>query len=213
MAKGTRVGLSNIHFAKILEETETTVTYDTPVKIGAAIEATITPGVNSETLYGDDGVVDVATAQGATEISIGVDELDHDSQALLLGHFINEDGVIEKKETDDAPYGALLFESATLAKEKKLYVLYKGKFQLQEESFATKTDSPEFQTDSLSGTFFGRKHDKVWQRSIFTGRKGVNPEVVANWFKKVYEPSQSQTITGTALDLGGVSAESTIPEV
>ncbi|MCY9334122.1 phage tail protein [Bacillus spizizenii] len=188
MAEGVRVGLRNIHFAKILSETEKTVTYDTPVKIGNAIEASISPSTNSETLYADDGPSEVATAQGSTEVEIGTDQLSTKAQALLLGHTINADGVLEKRDTDEAPYGALLFESATTGGKTKLYCLYRGKFMPQEESFATKTDSPEFQTDSISGTFVRRDQDNIWQRSVFTGDEGVNPAVIANWFKKVYEP-------------------------
>ncbi|MEC3841570.1 major tail protein [Bacillus amyloliquefaciens] len=189
MAEGVRVGLKNIYFAPITEETETSVTYAKPVKIGNAIEASISPSTNSETLYADDGPSEVETAQGATEVEIGTDQLSTKSQALLLGHKINADGVLEKRDTDKAPYGALLFESATTGGKSKLYALYKGKFMPQEESFATKTDSPEFQTDSISGTFVRREHDNLWQRSVFTGDDGVKPEVIANWFKAVYEPS------------------------
>ncbi|MCY9198930.1 phage tail protein [Bacillus atrophaeus] len=195
MAEGVRVGLKNIHFAPITAETDKSVTYGTPVKIGNAIEASISPSTNSETLYAEDGPSEVETAQGATEVEIGTDQLTTKAQALLLGHTINADGVLEKRDTDKAPYGALLFESATTGGKTKLYALYKGKFMPQEESFATKTDSPEFQTDTISGTFVRRDHDNIWQRSVFTGDEGVKPEVVANWFKKVYEPSMS---TGTA---------------
>lgn len=191
MAKGVRVGLKNIHFAKILTEDENGVTYDTPVKIGNAIEASITPNTNSETLYADDGPSEVESSLGETEVEIGIDQLSTTAQALLFGHTILSDGVLEKKETDIAPYGALLFESATTGGKSKLYALYKGRFQPQEESFATKGDSPEFQTDSISGVFVRRDHDKVWQRSVFTGDEGVKAEVIENWFKKVYEPTTS----------------------
>ncbi|MEC0752115.1 phage tail protein [Bacillus haynesii] len=206
MAEGVRVGLKNIHFAKIIEENETSVTYDKPQKIGNAIEASISPSTNSETLYAEDGPSEVATAQGATEVEIGIDQLSPKAQALLLGHTINSDGVLEKRDTDEAPYGALLFESVTTGGKTKLYCLYKGKFMPQEESFATKTDSPEFQTDTISGTFVRRDQDNVWQRSVFTGDDSVNPVVIENWFKKVYEPSE--TTSGGTSGTSGSSGSS-----
>lgn len=185
------MGLRDIYFAKLIKDDSTGVTYETPIKIGKAIEASISPNTNSETLSADDGPSEIETAFGGVEVEIGVDQLSHDIQALLLGHNINSDGVLEKKDTDLAPYGALLFKSQVSGGGDKLYALYKGKFQLQEESFATKTDSPEFQTDSISGTFMRRESDGVWGRSVYTKGEGVNQTVIANWFTKVYEPTST----------------------
>ncbi|WP_368031693.1 major tail protein, partial [Bacillus licheniformis] len=75
----------------------------TPVKIGNAIEASITPNTNTETLYADDGPSEVESSLGETEVEIGIDQLSTTAQALLLGHTILSDGVLEKKETDIAP--------------------------------------------------------------------------------------------------------------
>ncbi|MED4523656.1 phage tail protein [Bacillus velezensis] len=188
---GTRMGLRDIYFAKLIKDDEAGATYDKPVKIGKAIEASISPNTNSETLNADDGPSEIETAFGGVEVEIGVDQLSHDIQALLLGHTVNADGVLEKKDTDLAPYGALLFKSQVSGGGDKLYALYKGKFQLQEEEFATKTDSPEFQTDSISGTFMRREFDGVWGRSVYTKGEGVNQTVINEWFTKVYEPSTS----------------------
>ncbi|MED4787489.1 phage tail protein [Bacillus atrophaeus] len=188
---GTRVGLRDIYFAKLIKDDETGVAYETPIKVGKAIEASVSPNTNSETLNADDGPSEIETAFGGTEIEIGVDQLAHDKQALLLGHSINADGVLEKKATDQPPYGALLFRAQVSGGGYKLYVFYKGKFQPQEESFATKTDSPEFQTDSITGTFMRREYDEVWSRSVFTEGEGVNKTVIANWFTKVYEPTST----------------------
>ncbi|CAF1802430.1 major tail protein [Bacillus subtilis] len=188
---GTRVGLRDIYFAKLIKDDATGVAYETPVKIGKAIEASVSPNTNSETLNADDGPSEIETAFGGTEIEIGVDQLAHDKQALLLGHSVNADGVLEKKATDEAPYGALLFRAQVSGGGYKLYAFYKGKFQPQEESFATKTDSPEFQTDTITGTFMRREFDEVWSRSVYTKGEGVSQTVVDNWFKAVYEPSTS----------------------
>lgn len=188
---GTRVGLRDVYFAKLIKDDATGATYETPIKVGKAIEASVSPNTNSETLNADDGPSEIETAFGGTEIEIGVDQLSHDVQALLLGHSVNADGVLEKKATDEAPYGALLFRAQVSGGGYKLYAFYKGKFQPQEESFATKTDSPEFQTDTITGTFMRREFDEVWSRSVYTKGEGVNQTVVNDWFKKVYEPSTS----------------------
>ncbi|WP_272945147.1 major tail protein [Bacillus amyloliquefaciens] len=100
---GTRMGLRDIYFAKLIKDDEAGATYDKPVKIGKAIEASISPNTNSETLNADDGPSEIETAFGGVEVEIGVDQLSHDIQALLLGHTVNADGVLEKKDTDLAP--------------------------------------------------------------------------------------------------------------
>lgn len=184
-----RVGLNNIHAAILVKDDVTGVEYETPFKLAKAIEASISPNANEETLFADDGPSEVATQMGAIEVELGLDAISDEIQAKLLGHKINSDGVLEKKAGDQAPYVALLFESATSDGKSKLYTLYKGKFKLPERNHTTKNDSPEFQTDTISATFLRRDFDDVWERSVYTGGETVNQAVVDAWFTEVYEPA------------------------
>jgi phi13 family phage major tail protein len=186
---GVIIGLKNIHIAKLTKDDATGVTYDAPVKLAKAIEASITPNVNSSTLYADDGPSEVVTSLGEIEVSIGIDQLPTDKAALLLGHEVNADGVLVKKADDEAPYVALGFSSPTSDGKEKFVWLLKGKFQLPEEAYQTKGDSVEFQTATLTARFVKRDYDGVWQYSVNSGDNGVNQTVITNWFTSVYEPT------------------------
>ena len=53
-----QIGLKDVHVALIESDGTAGTVYATPVKISRAITAKITPSVNNETLYSDDGVED-----------------------------------------------------------------------------------------------------------------------------------------------------------
>ena len=57
-----QIGLKDVHVALIESDGTAGTVYATPVKISRAITAKITPSVNNETLYSDDGVEDELSA-------------------------------------------------------------------------------------------------------------------------------------------------------
>jgi phi13 family phage major tail protein len=183
------IGLKNLYYAKLTKDDNTGVTYDTPNKIAKAIEANIVPTVNEAQLYADDGLAETAQSFGGVEVTLNVDDLPTDVLVDLLGHTKNADGVLEKSADDVAPYVAIGFQSEKSDGNDKYVWLLKGKFKLNEDSYKTKGDTPEFQTKSISATFMKREYDNKWMYQVDSGDAGVNATVITNWFTSVYEPT------------------------
>ena len=80
-----QIGLKDVHVAIIESDGSSGTVYKTPVKISRAITAKITPSVNSETLYSDDGVEDELTAFAGCEVEIEQNALTLEHRALILG--------------------------------------------------------------------------------------------------------------------------------
>jgi phi13 family phage major tail protein len=160
---GVQIGLKDLHYAKLTEDTSTTVTYDTPASIAGAISAKVSPAVNTATLYADDGPDEVTSALGEITVELVAKDVPLSVQAVLLGHSIGTDKVMVKKADDVAPYVAIGFKSLKSNGKYRYVWLYKGKFQLQEQEYKTKEDTPEFQTPTLTGTFVKRIKDNRWQ--------------------------------------------------
>ncbi len=177
------VGLRDLHYALLTADDNTTLTYETPVKIAGVISAKITPTMNTATLYADDGPDEVAEVLGEIGLELQAKDFPLATQAVLLGHTIDNNKVIIKKASDVSPYLAIGFKSIKSNGKFRFIWLYKGKFQLQDQEYKTKEDTPAFQTSTLQGTFVKRVKDKKWQSIGDEDAAGFTQ--AATWFNAV----------------------------
>lgn len=180
------VGLNNLHYALLTKDDSTGITYSAPKKVAGAIEAKISPKVNSAILYADDGAAETASSLGEIEVEINLKSLPSEVQKEILGHTLNTEGVLIKKSDDIAPYLALGFSSQNSDGTTKYVWLFKGKFELPEENFKTKGENVEFQTPSVKAKFVKRDKDNAWQAQVNSGDTGIDPAVIPAWFTAVY---------------------------
>jgi len=181
---GVQVGLRDLHYAILTQDDAMGVAYEDPVKIAGAISATITPTVNTETLFADDGPSETASALGEITVELQVKDLPLPVQAALLGHDL-ENGVLIRNADDNAPYVALGFRSLKSNGKYRYVWLYKGKFAPPEQQYQTKEDTPAFQTPTITGTFVKREYDDAWQAVGDEDEPGFTAG--ATWFDAVYE--------------------------
>lgn len=181
------IGLRDVYFAPILNDSKEETTYDTPIRIGGAMQANIQPQFNTADLRADDGVVATAEARGVTTVSVGVDELSKEAQAVIFGKKINADGVLVDSQDDRPPYGALMFRSEKANNAYRYVVLYKGKFSLPAEDYETKQETPAFQTPTIEGRFLARLSDGEFGAQVDEDDDDIDTSVIDNWFDAPYE--------------------------
>lgn len=179
------VGLKKIHVARLTNET--TNVYAVPKQISPAISANVTPNYNIAKLSGDDRVVYIEESLGDIDVEIAITDLTDADYALLLGITPNADGVIEETADDQAPYVALGFEMAKPDGGVALRWYYKGKFQKPSETSATKGDTTEFQTPTISAKFMAREDGKWRARVDYVSAATISAPVRTAWFTKVYD--------------------------
>lgn len=189
MSKPT-VGLKDLHFAKLTSDEREGVVYGEPKRVAKAISAGIAPTVNTATLNADDGPSETASSLGTIAVTLNTDALSKEVQAELLGHRVNDDGVLIRSSTDQAPYVALGFRSEMSNGKYKYVWLFKGKFTPHEQNYQTKQDTPAFQTPTINATFLRRTFDDQWQAEVDEGDEGVEASVIANWFEAVYSETE-----------------------
>ena len=176
------IGIDKLHIAHLTKDDETGCTYSTPYSIPGLIEADIEPQTNSTTLYADNIAYAVATGLGETKVTLNVEDLPQEVYSKLLGHTI-ESGVTVCNAEDQPLEVAVMFESKKRDGSIKYIKLLKGKFQEPSENPKTATDTPDFVTPTIEGTFIARKCDKVWKMTAessnkaFTGAKTWYDEV------------------------------------
>lgn len=179
------IGLKGLHYALLIKDDVTGVSYGVPKPLINAIEAKVTPSVTTGTLYADDGAAAVATNIGETAVELNVGDIPYEISAELLGQKMNTDGVLKDNASDQAPYVALGYIRTTTGKDRFTWLL-KGKFSIPEENSKTKGDKVEFQTSTIKGTFVKRVFDGDWRYQIDSSTAIADPAVVTAWFEEVY---------------------------
>jgi len=183
--KGIRVGLRDLHYALLLTDSEEETTYDAPKKIIGAVTAKITPTTDTQKHYSDDALSEIATALGDIGVEFSADDLPLSVQADLLGHTLGTDGVLIENKDDVAPYVALGFRSIKSNSKFRYIWLYKGKFEVPEDDYASKKETTEFKIPVIKGTFMPRESDGAWQAKGDEDETGFNAGTT--WFSSVYE--------------------------
>lgn len=187
------IGLQNLHYATITKDDETGTTYSEIKKIAPAISVGMTTTTNSAILYADDAPGDIDTTTGATEVTINTADLPTAVEAALLGHTVNEAGVLVENFDDQPPYVAIGFSSRTSDGGEMFVWLLKGKFRVPDANHATKTDNIEYQTPSIVGTFVRRQFDNNWRYKARSTDEGMDAQTITNWFDETVLQNGSYT--------------------
>lgn len=188
---GTPIGLKDVYYAKLLSDTSTGVTYDTPVEVIGAITANINPNGNMATLFADDAPFDTAATLGEIELELNLADIPAEVQADWLGHTVSS-GKLIRRSSDVPNWVALGFKSLKSNGYYRYVWLTKGKFMLPEQQYQTKGDSIEFKAPTIVGRFVARAYDDEWIRSIDEDHEDYVASVGTNWFTAV---------DGTTLDI------------
>ena len=159
------IGLKNFYYAPISEDTDSTITYGTPKKIGNAVSVDINPTVQKAQLYGDDMAVATATGLGEITLSLETTDIPLADQAVLLGAtYDSVNNTILSKSSDVAPYVGLAFESEKHDGGIRCVKLLKGKFAPSQETINTKGEQLNYQVPKIDGSFVARQSDGAWKQ-------------------------------------------------
>lgn len=181
-----RIGLSNLHYAKLISDGPDGATYDTPKKITKLARASVNPQTNSATYYADNGPAETYSAMGDVEIELEVGDIPIEVQAELLGATV-KNGVMYNSADDQPPYIAIGFEGLKSNGKRMFYWLYKGKFSVPAEELQTLQDAPEYQPETLTGVFVKREYDGRWRAKADEDAEGFDPAIATNWYNEVHE--------------------------
>ena len=176
------IGLRDLYRAPITV-TGGKETYGTPVRMAKAINADLSVEVAEAVLRADDNVDEIIKDFVSGELKLNINDLTLVEQAAILGQTIDDKGSLIASGEDDPPYMAVGFRAAKTGGKYKYIWLYKVKFALPSEKYATKGDKLEFITPEITGTFI-KRDDDLWKIE----HVGLpTDEVPAVWFTKVQE--------------------------
>ena len=173
------IGLRDLYYATITEEAEGQEKYGTPVRLAKAISAELSVEVAESILYADEVVREFVSG----ELTLGVNDLPPAALVALLGQKQDSDKVVYASDEDIAPYVAIGFRARKASGDYKYIWLYKVKFAVPSENYATKGDSIEFATPEIVGTIMKRPDGKWKAEHVAKPTESA----AQSWFTKVRE--------------------------
>lgn len=182
------IGLRDLYRAPITVGENGAETYGSPVRMAKAISAELSVEVAEAPLYADDAIDTIVKEFVSGKITLNVNDLLPADLAALLGQEQDDDNVVYAADTDEAPYFAIGFRARKAGGTYKYIWLYKVKFSIPDESYATKGDSIEYTTPEIVGQFIKRP-DGLWKAEHVGGAAGDT--VASGWFTTVREPNNA----------------------
>lgn len=141
------VGLRDLYYALVTQDDADAYAAGTPAILAPAVAASHKPKSETKTQYADDGVFDVLTSEGETEIELEVTNIPLDVLATVLGKvFDASTGRMFNNSGATPPDVALGFRSKKSNGSYKYYWYLKGKFSIPEEEQKTQAESPDPKT-------------------------------------------------------------------
>ena len=180
----SKIGVEGLTIYPLTADSESELTYGSGTSVPGTVNIDISPATNSNTLYADNLAYETAVALGEISVTIELADLPKAVQAVLLGHTVDTTtGELICKASDVAPYVGIAFKALKGNGACRYVKLCKGRFSDSDDSYSTKTDTPEFQTQSITGTFIARQNDKQWKRTIDSDDSDSGASAtIAGWF-------------------------------
>lgn len=186
MNEAPRIGLDEVHIARVISDDVNGIVYDTPIALKGAVNATVNPNSDVATDYGDNGVFFVTNNRGNTEMTLELIDVDSSVLAIMLGQK-KVNGITVEAPLDQSPYFAVGFR-VWIAGEKdgeKRYQYFwyaKGKFSVPETGGSTKTESIEFGHINLTAQFAQTIYNGIICTHARSDDDEVSASVINNWF-------------------------------
>lgn len=167
LTSGQFIGIQKLHVAEVLTDVPGGVTtYGSMLDLGKVlIQVQVEPVNNEATLYADNQAIDTATVTQERNLTFNTAALPIEYRAYLLGHKIDENGVMHVSKDDTAPYFLIAFQSDKRNGKARFVKYLKCQFAEPSETENTEGESIEYNTPTLTAKAIYRLSDGecVWQ--------------------------------------------------
>lgn len=195
----TRIGCDNLVYALMTTEdtADAAPVYGDVQAAPGVMSININPNGSQETLFADDGPMEVASTLGRIEVEIQKNELTAQNKADLLGHEIDSNGAVVYSDNDVPPWVAIGFRTLKSSGKYRYVWLYKGRFNEPEDNNETKGDSINFQADTINGQFtklkyaytVNGKQKRPWKYELDAESTEASADAITGWFDAPVMPA------------------------
>lgn len=160
----TRIGVQDFYIAKVLTDTSSGMTFDTPVRVPGTVKVDIKPNGGLVVDYGDDAALVTVNYRGVTDGTIEMIDVPPSIIASLLGQ-TRANGITGESALNQSPYYAIGFRvwlSGDDGSGNNVYQYFwyhKGKFAVPDGSYETKKDTITPQHVVLNAQFISNTYN------------------------------------------------------
>jgi len=186
------VGVEKLYVAVNTKDDATGLTYGAPAYYAGVQEIGIKPKQNTAKQYAENKLWDQATSFDSADVEVKLADLTSAQRAILLGQTIAAAGGVYAKDSDEAPYVAVLYK-ATIRGGHRYGVIYKGVFTLPDDSAKGQEGKLEFQSPALKATFQASIYNGFWEYHVDTTDENCPAGIDDTWFTAVTIPEADTT--------------------
>lgn len=149
-----KIGLNSFRYSVLTEGSDGTPSYDGAKTPAKAISCNVSITNNDAKLYADDVLAESDKSFQSGTCTIGIDDEDQTTMAELLGHTVDQTGVMIRNSNDTAPYvgfGRIIKKMVGGVIKWKVEFLYKVKFGEPTQENTTQGENLEFGTSTMEG--------------------------------------------------------------
>lgn len=183
------VGLEKLYYAKVTKDDATGVTFETPKYLEGVKEISVKPKQSVEKLYAENKIWEQSTSLDDIDVEVNVVSLTSAELADLLGHKLAAEGGVIASADDEAPYVALLYVANKSRGGKRYGILYKGKFELPDDTSKGKEGKTQFQTPKMKATFQPLQNNGRWKYQVDSDDPLCPADIDTKFFASVIIPT------------------------
>jgi len=188
------IGVEKAYIAPVTTDTVESLVFGTPVYYEGIKRLGIKPKQSTEKLYAEDQLWDQKTTFDSADVDIELADLSSAQRVVVLGQNTAAEGGVYAKGDDVAPYVAILYKAPlSTAGEYRYGVVYKGAFELPDDSIEGQEVKVKYQTPKISGAFQPLKNNKMWEYHVDTTDPNCPVDIDDTWFASVTVPSADTT--------------------
>ena len=190
------IGFKDFSIAILKKDDVTGAEYDSVEKLERSVSGKITPKSDSQNLYSDDMLEDVANNFSQVDVEIELNQLSMASRAKLFNSKLINGVLVENKDdVTTSPYMAIVFKSKKLNGSYRYVCLLKGKWELVEDDYETQEDKIKATTAKLKGTFMARDFDGNYKMMADGDDPANKVADLEAWFKTIPTVPVSTSVT------------------
>lgn len=184
-------GLKGIVIALLKEDTEETVSYETPEAVEGAIDMNVAPSnTDPDVQYADDVEWDVVNPDPNTVVTIEWAQLPLTIREKIGGHKMDSNGVLVESAGDTPGYYAIGGKAAKRDGGYRYFWLLKCRAKPIADQYHTQEgETKTRQTAKVEFTAIKRTHDKQWRHMADEGLNGFDADKAATFLQSVYTPN------------------------
>ena len=187
------IGVEKLYVAPQTKDDSTGLTYSTPVYYPGVKEIGLKPKQNTEKLYGENKLWDQSITFDSADVDVMQTDLTSAQRAQLLGQTIAAAGGVYAKNTDIAPYVAVLYKANLSGGGSRYGVLYKGAFGLPDDTMKGQEGKVNYQAPKISALFQSTIYNGMWEYHVDTTDPNCPVDIDSTWFTSVTIPTLDTT--------------------